>query len=109
MSTLIHPQAHDARASKPAAQPMLDGWLLCAAAMLLCFGLVMVTSASMTVGDRLGGTPFFYVYRHLFAMFLGLLAASVVFQIPMNQWQKAGPVLVFLGLLLLLLLLIPGV
>jgi cell division protein FtsW len=109
MSTLVNRQAHDARASKPASKPVFDKWLLSAAVILLCFGLVMVSSASMTVGERLGGSPFFYVYRHLFAMFLGLLAAYMVFQIPMTQWQKAGPLLVFLGLLLLLILLIPGV
>ncbi|PVV06425.1 MAG: putative lipid II flippase FtsW [gamma proteobacterium symbiont of Ctena orbiculata] len=109
MSTLVSRQAHDARAGKPTNQPLVDWWLLGAAVVLLCFGLVMVSSASMTVGERLGGSPFFYVYRHLFAMFLGLLAAYLVFQIPMQQWQNAGPLLVFTGLLLLLLLLIPGI
>ncbi|MES9969701.1 MAG: putative lipid II flippase FtsW [Candidatus Thiodiazotropha sp.] len=109
MSTLVTRQAQDARAGKPAPQPLLDWWLLGAALVLLCFGLVMVSSASMTVGERLGGSPFFYVYRHLFAIMLGLLAAYLVYQIPMQQWQKAGPLLVFLGLLLLLMLLIPGV
>jgi cell division protein FtsW len=109
MSTLVRPQAHDARAGKPARHAMIDWWMFGAAVMLICFGLVMVSSASMTVGDRLGGSPFFYVYRHLFAMFLGLFAAYLSFHIPMTQWQKAGPLLVFLGLLLLLLLLIPGV
>ncbi|MEW8629862.1 MAG: putative lipid II flippase FtsW [Candidatus Thiodiazotropha sp.] len=109
MSILARPQANDARIRRPAAQPLVDWWLLGAAALLLCFGLVMVSSASMTVGDRIAGSPFFYVYRHLFAILLGLIAAYLVFQIPMVQWQKAGPMLVFIGLLLLLLLLLPGV
>jgi cell division protein FtsW len=109
MTAITRPQAHDARSGKPAAQAVIDWWLLGAAAMLLCFGLVMVSSASMTVGERLGGSPFFYVYRHLFAIGLGLLAAYLSYQIPMTQWQKLGPLLVFLGLILLLLLLIPGV
>jgi len=108
MSTVSRPQATDARSVRPTQAP-IDGWLLGAATLLLCFGLVMVSSASMTVGDRLAGDPFFYVYRHLFAMALGLIGAALVFQVPMVHWQKAGPMLVFFGLFLLLILLVPGV
>ncbi|MCU7812870.1 MAG: putative lipid II flippase FtsW, partial [Candidatus Thiodiazotropha sp. (ex Notomyrtea botanica)] len=68
-----------------------------------------VSSASMTVCDRLAGDPFFYIYRHLFAMSLGVASAVLFFQVPMVQWQKAGPLLVFFGMLLLMLLLVPGV
>jgi cell division protein FtsW len=108
MNTMARPQATDARSER---QPisMVDGWLLGAAVALLCFGLVMVSSASMTVGERLAGDPFFYIYRQLFAMVLGVVGAVIIFQAPMAQWQKAGPILVFLGLLMLLVLLVPGV
>ncbi|MCU7917964.1 MAG: putative lipid II flippase FtsW [Candidatus Thiodiazotropha sp. (ex Epidulcina cf. delphinae)] len=108
MSTLQRPQAYDSRTGRP-VEPSVDWWLFCAAALLLCFGLVMVSSASMTVGDRIAGSPFFYVHRHLFAIFLGLAGGLLFFRIPMMQWRKAGPVLVFLGMLLLLILLVPGV
>ncbi len=108
MSTMTRPQATDARSARP-APAMLDWWLFGAAVLLLGFGLVMVSSASMTVGDRLTGDPFFYVYRHLFAMGLGIAGALIMFQTPMTQWRKAGPILVFFGLFLLLLLLVPGV
>jgi cell division protein FtsW len=108
MSTMTRPQATDARSERqPTA--MLDVWLLGAAVLLLCFGLVMVSSASMTVGERLTGDPFFYVYRQLFAMGLGIAWAVVIFQVPMVTWQKVGPMLVFVGLLMLLVLLVPGV
>jgi cell division protein FtsW len=108
MSTMARPQATDARSERqPTA--MLDVWLLGAAVLLLCFGLVMVSSASMTVGERLTGDPFFYVYRQLFAMGLGIAGAVIIFQVPMVTWQKVGPMLVFVGLLMLLVLLVPGV
>jgi cell division protein FtsW len=108
MSTMVRPQATDARGERqPTA--MLDVWLLGAAVLLLCFGLVMVSSASMTVGERLTGDPFFYVYRQLFAMGLGIAGAVIIFQVPMVTWQKVGPMLVFVGLLMLLVLLVPGV
>ncbi|MES9941126.1 MAG: putative lipid II flippase FtsW [Candidatus Thiodiazotropha sp. 6PLUC2] len=102
------PQAQDARASR-SPEPSLDWWLLGASALLLGFGLVMVASSSMTVGERLAGSPFFYVYRHLFAMLLGLIGAGLFFGVPMEQWRKAGPMLVFLGIILLIIVLIPGV
>ncbi len=108
MNTMARQQATDARSARP-APAVIDWWLFGAAVLLFCFGLVMVSSASMTVGDRLGGDPFFYVYRHLFAMALGIVGALVFFQVPMAQWQKVGPLLVSFGLLLLLLLLVPGV
>jgi cell division protein FtsW len=109
MSVSARRQAIDARSGERAVEVPIDWVLLSVAILLLSFGLVMVASSSMTVGDRLAGDPFFYVYRHLFAMSLGLLAAVLVFQAPMEQWQKAGPLLVFFGLILLMLLLVPGV
>ncbi|MCU7933141.1 MAG: putative lipid II flippase FtsW [Candidatus Thiodiazotropha sp. (ex Codakia rugifera)] len=108
MTSVLHPQAFDARARRPNQQGV-DWWLLGASVLLLSFGLVMVSSASMTVGDRLAGSPFFYVYRHLFAMLLGVVSGLLIFRVPMDQWRKAGPLLVFLGMLLLLLLLVPGI
>jgi cell division protein FtsW len=69
----------------------------------------MVASASMTVSDRLSGSPFFYVQRHLVAMLLGLLGAFAMFQVSMQKWQRWGPLLVFMGFIMLLMLLIPGV
>ncbi len=108
MSTMARPQATDARSERQQTA-MLDLWLLGAAVLLLCFGLVMVSSASMTVGERLTGDPFFYVYRQLFAMGLGIAGAVIIFQVPMVTWQKVGPMLVFVGLLMLLVLLVPGV
>jgi cell division protein FtsW len=108
MSSMAHTQATDARDERTMT-PVIDGWLLGTAVLLLCFGLVMVASASMTVGDRLTGSPFYYVYRHIFAMGLGVVAALLCFQVSMAQWQKAGPLLVFFGLLLLVLVMVPGV
>jgi len=108
MSITLRPQATDAREARPVI-PSLDLWLLAAAVLLLCFGLVMVASASMTVGDRLTGSPFYYVNRHLVAVALGVVGGLLCFRVSMAQWRRAGPVLVLLGVLLLLLLMVPGV
>jgi cell division protein FtsW len=106
--TVAHPQTQLARNAN-LSNPRLDWWLLGAAMVLLGFGFVMVASSSMAVGDRLAGSPFFYPSRHLFAMLLGLIGGVIFFNVPMARWRKLGPVLVFFGIFLLLILFIPGI
>ncbi|MCW8906813.1 MAG: putative lipid II flippase FtsW [Sedimenticola sp.] len=86
--------------------PDLDWVLLFAAVALLGIGLVMVASASL---HRISDAPFYYVNRHLFAMVLGLVGGFLLFQVPVTQWERAGALLYFVGLLLLVLVLLPGV
>ncbi|MCP3670308.1 MAG: FtsW/RodA/SpoVE family cell cycle protein, partial [Gammaproteobacteria bacterium] len=85
--------------------PELDYYLISAACALLGFGLVMVASASL---HRIGAAPFYFVLRHLIAMGIGLVAALALFQVSVKQLQKMGGVLYLFGLLLLLLVLLPG-
>jgi len=107
VSLTTHPQAMPG-SSQPAL-PELDYWLIGAAVALLGFGLVMVASASLHVGDRQMGNPFYHLTRHGIGMGLGLAGALVISQIPTVQWERSGTVLYFIGLGLLLLVLIPGV
>ncbi|MGD8265876.1 MAG: FtsW/RodA/SpoVE family cell cycle protein, partial [Chromatiales bacterium] len=86
--------------------PKLDYPLLLAALLLLGIGTVMVGSASM---HRIDGAPYYYVYRHLFAILLGFIGSIVVLRIPMTLWQRLSPLLYFVGLALLVLVLVPGV
>ncbi len=85
--------------------PELDYALIGAALALLGLGLVMVASASL---HRIGGAPFYFVLRHLTAIGIGLVAAITVFQLPISRLQKMGGALYLFGLVLLLLVLIPG-
>jgi cell division protein FtsW len=85
--------------------PPVDQSLIFAALVLLGMGLVMVASASL---HRIPDVPFYYVLRHLIAMAIGLTGALVITRVPLAVWQRAGTTLYFIGLLLLLLVLIPG-
>ena len=89
--------------------PKLDYLLLGAAVTLLSLGLVMVASASMSVADKNMGTPFHYVIRHAIAVGLALFFSLLMFKIPMKQWERSGTILYFIGLLMLLVVLVPGV
>ena len=46
---------------------------------LLGIGLVMLTSASISIGDNSMGRPFYYLIQQLVAVAVGLLAAAVVY------------------------------
>ncbi|MDP9083389.1 MAG: putative lipid II flippase FtsW [Pseudomonadota bacterium] len=76
---------------------------------LLLVGLIMVTSASMSIAAKDLGNPFYFLERQ-FAFGLGGLAfAWVVTRVPSELWDKYSLPLLCLGLLLLFLVLIPGI
>ncbi len=84
----------------------LDNRLLFAASLLLVFGLVMVASASL---HKIPNAPFYFAQRHVIAMVLGVGAGALVMMIPVAIWERWSTLLYFLGLLLLVLVLMPGV
>jgi cell division protein FtsW len=55
-------------------QPInFDKWLLLSFLALLAIGLVMVTSASMPIAERLKLSTFYFAYHQFFYICLGLL------------------------------------
>ena len=87
----------------------LDLVLIGLALGLLCFGLVMVTSASITVADRQIASPFYYLQRQAIAACIGLVAAAFILKIRLVYWEKAGMALLGLSFVLVMLVLIPGI
>jgi cell division protein FtsW len=95
-----------------ARERMPFGWdfvTLGLVAALLLVGLVMVTSASMSIAARDLGNPFFYLERQLAYGLLGMLVALVLTRIPCRVWDEYSPALVLAGIVLLVLVLIPGI
>jgi cell division protein FtsW len=86
--------------------PQLDYPLLAAALALLLIGVVMVGSATM---HRFAEAPYFFVYRHVFAVLLGLATAAIIMRIPIDRWERWTPLLFIVGIVLLVLVLVPGV
>lgn len=92
--------------------PTYDQGLLWTVLMLLGFGLVMVYSASIALAEAdkaTGHQSTYFVVRHGIYLVLALLAGFVTFQVPTRVWQKVAPYLFLIGLVLLILVLIPGV
>lgn len=86
-----------------------DGWLCLALAVLLGWGLVMVASASVDLGEKTAGASLYFFYRQLLYMGFGLVCAGLVFSIPMRAWERYGFWLLAGSLLALALVLIPGI
>jgi cell division protein FtsW len=85
-----------------------DVLLIGITALLLAIGLLMVTSASIALGDRQHGDAFYFLERQLFAAVLGLAAGWVMVKIPTRIWQSLGSWLAGIALAMLVLVLIPG-
>ena len=77
-------------------------------AALLLVGLIMVTSASMSIAARDMNDPFYFLERQFIFTLAGVMFAWVVTRIPTEILDKYGMALLLLGLLLLTLVLIPG-
>ncbi|MFM8758886.1 MAG: FtsW/RodA/SpoVE family cell cycle protein, partial [Methylophilaceae bacterium] len=72
-----------------------DQSLLWVTLILLAFGLVMVYSASIALPDnpRMGSgyTPTHFWVRHAVSLGVAFVAALLVFQVPLNTWERIGP------------------
>ncbi len=87
----------------------LDAPFCLALAALLSWGLVMVASASVAVGEKLGGSSMFFFWRQLIFIALGLAACSAMFCVPTLWWQKGRWWLLGLAILLLAAVAVTGV
>jgi cell division protein FtsW len=79
---------------------------------LLLLGLVMVYSASVALPDSSKYANYkqtHFLVRHLFSLGTAGVLGLLVFQVPLNTWQRLAPLLFVIALLLLVVVLIPGV
>jgi cell division protein FtsW len=75
---------------------------------LVLLGLVMVTSASVTLGAR-DGDPFMYLERQFAFALVGACAAAIALRIPTQTWEKLSFALLVTAIVMLVLVLIPGI
>jgi cell division protein FtsW len=83
--------------------------LLIVVLLLLGCGLVVMTSASMDIGNSLTGDPLYFFKRQVFFIGLSLIGMMVALHIDMNTWYRSSPLLLCFSLLLLVLVLVPGI
>lgn len=88
--------------------PLYDRWLIAALLAIVTLGLLMVSSASIEVTDHQLHQPFYYLYRQMMFLLVGVLLGSIVIQFDIFHWEKMGGMLLLGVMLLLALVLIPG-
>lgn len=86
----------------------LDVILLLVAMLLLGVGLIMVTSASVSIAERQMGDAFFYFWRQGAFVVIGLLTGFAVLNVRLVYWERLGPWFLLLGLSLLVVVLVLG-
>jgi len=89
-----------------------DRSLTWAALLLVAAGLVAVYSASIATAEAsryAGHNAAYFLLRHTAFLAASLLAATLVFLVPVRAWQAAAPWLFMLCLALLVMVLVPGI
>ena len=90
-------------------QKAYDPWLFLSVLTLIGFGLVMVTSASLSFAQGSGLPAGYFAIRHGIYLAVGLLAFAFTTTVPLSLWRKFSTFLLIITIGLLTLLLIPGV
>ena len=88
----------------------IDYSVIATIAALLVLGLVMVYSASISLGDspKYQTSEGYFAVRHAIYIVIGLMAAFFVFKVSLYRWYLLSYPLGLLGILLLVSVFVPG-
>jgi cell division protein FtsW len=98
-----------ARAGARGGPIRIDAVLLSFVLGIVLLGLVMVTSASISIAGQAGGEPFLYLERQLLLALLGALLGALVFCVRLEQLERACVPLLIIATVFLVLVLVPGI
>lgn len=97
-------------AAHPLMEPRIyDKWFVLAVISIIMFGLLMMTSASIVISDKIMHQPFYFLFKQVIFLTLGVLLGSLIIQVDLSYWEKTGPYILLFSLLLLSLVLLPGI
>lgn len=99
-------KASSAYVAAPAAP--VDWVLITLLWAIASIGIVLVTSASISIADSLYGDSLRFAKRHSVYLLLGIAVACFIASIPSTLWRRFGPLFLVLSLVLLTAVLIPG-
>jgi len=85
-----------------------DKSLIIAVAVIIVFGLIMLSSASSIMAYAKFNNSYYYFTRQLFGLGLGLIAFYIFSKLDYHRWRKFAFGLLIFSIFLLLLVFIPG-
>jgi cell division protein FtsW len=94
-------------ATRGKAKP--DFFLTILIALLITFGLVMISSASVVLSKLATGNANSWFFSQFTSVAVGLFALYVAYRIDYRFWRKAAPYLLVANILLLVMVFLPGI
>lgn len=91
------------------APVLYDRWLILAVLGLIIIGLMMVASSSVMISTKFYHQPFHFLIRQASYLIVGFVVAVIVMRIDSRIWEQYSVALLFLCLLMLIVVLIPGI
>lgn len=88
---------------------LLDSKLMWIAPVLLLLGWLMISTASTGIAEHYTNNPMYFSIRHVIYMFLGVGVLVVGVHIPMSFWQRIDAFLLLIGIVVLIMVLVPGI
>jgi cell division protein FtsW len=97
-----------ARSGRGGGAIHIDGVTVALVLAITLLGLIMVTSASVSIASEDTGEPFYYLERQLVLMLIGGACAALLFCIRTELLEKASVPLLIIAIALLALVFLPG-
>ena len=106
--TGVSPMSFARSGSRGSVTVHIDWVTIGLVAAILLLGLVMVTSASISIASKETGDVFFYLERQLILSMIGCAAAAFVFCLPTRLLERISTPLLITAGVLLLMVFVPG-
>jgi cell division protein FtsW len=87
----------------------LDVHTIILVAAIVLLGLIMVGSASVSLGTQESGNPFAYLTRQLVTALVGAVLCAAMLNVPLSFWQRFAVPMLFVAAGLLIAVTIPGI
>lgn len=108
MNATMSAAAMERQVAGSARAPAYDWTLLTVSVLLVCIGIVFVTSASIAIAERETGNALYFAERQVLYAGVGIVAAIFMMVVPLDAWRRLSAVFLFGALGLLTLVLVPG-